>query len=304
MTFWRQSRERLVRAVSLAEALRPAGIEPVFLKGTALAARYYPEPGLRGVGDIDFMVPRTSVPAAVEALTQAGWSSEAGLSTGAIRRQMRAGHAWQFYKNDDDGEEQMCDLHWHPVVRCYSPRVAALFLEGAETVSGSATFRIPCATDLLFHAAAHGLQWNWSTPIRWIPDAWFVICSGQVDWERFCGLAAEGQMTFRMHLALDYLKTRFDAPVPADVLEALSRAPNREAREQALLEKPNPLGLIDAARWHFLNFQRLRPFDPAWKSSNALAAFVSYLAVFFRTTRHRDVVGAVWDRVHGKFARS
>jgi hypothetical protein len=307
LTLWRQSRERLAQAVSLAETLRSAGIEPVFLKGTALVARHYPDPGLRGVGDVDFMVPRESVPAAAEALTQAGWSSEEGLSPEAIRRQMRAGHAWQFYKNDEDGEEQMCDLHWHPVVRCYAPRVAEMFLEGAETVSsgstdGSTMIRIPCATDLLFHAAVHGLQWNWSTPIRWIPDARFVIRSGQVDWERLGVLAAEAHMTFRMHSALHYLKACFDAPVPAETLAALSHASAREAREQALLEKPNPLGLIDAARWHVFNFRRLRPFDPAWRNSNGISAFVSYLSVFFKTTRHRDVAGAVWDKVRERSA--
>ncbi len=53
---------------------------------------------------------------------------------------MRAAHAWQFYKKGEDGgEEQMCDLHWHPVIRCYSPKVSRMFLEGAsETVNSGA----------------------------------------------------------------------------------------------------------------------------------------------------------------------
>ncbi len=266
-------------------------------------AHYYPDPSLRGVGDVDFMVPRERVADAVDALTQAGWSSESGLSKEAIQRQMRAGHAWQFYKKGADGEERMCDLHWHPVIRCYSPRLAEMFLDGAETIaSGDATLRIPCATDMLFHAAAHGLQWTWTTPIRWIPDALFVIRSGKVDWDRLRALASEVQMTFRVHLALRYLKTRFDAPVPAETLEALSHARPPEAREQALMEKPHPLGLMDAARWHWFNFQRLRPFDPEWRNANAASAFASYLSVFFKTTRHRDVIGAVWDKVHHQFA--
>jgi len=305
LALWRQSRERLAQAAALTEALRSAEIDPVFLKGTALVARYYPDPGLRGVGDVDFMVPRARVTDAVDALARAGWSAESGLSKQAIQRQMRAGHAWQFYKKDPNGEVQMCDLHWHPVVRCYSPRVAEMFLQNSEIVaSGTAAIRIPCATDLLFHAAAHGLQWSWSSPIRWIPDAWFVIRSGQVDWGRLRVLAAEANMTFRIQLALKYLKACFGMPVPAEAAEGLSGAPARQAREQALLEKPNPLGLIDAARWHAFNFQRLRPFDPVWKDSSDVSAFVSYLSVFFQTTRRRDVIGAVWDKVRGKSSGS
>jgi hypothetical protein len=303
LALWRQSRQRLADAVSLIETLRPAGIEPVFLKGVALVAHYYPDASLRGVGDVDFMVPRERVTDAVDALARAGWASESGLSKEAIQRQMRAGHAWQFYKKGADGEERMCDMHWHPVIRCYSPLLAQMFLRDAETVvSGDAHLRIPCATDMLFHAAAHGLQWTWTTPIRWIPDALFIIRSNKVDWERLRVLAGEVQMTFRVHRALTYLKTHFDAPVPAQTLEALSHAAAPETREQKLMEKPNPLGLLDAARWHWSNFQRLRPFDPEWNNANAASAFASYLSVFFRTTGHRDVIGAVWDKVNDKSA--
>ncbi|HXP88791.1 MAG TPA: nucleotidyltransferase family protein [Bryobacteraceae bacterium] len=300
LTLWRQGRDRLELAASIAATLRQAGIDSMLLKGAALIARYY-DPGVRGVGDVDLQVPRGQVRAAVEALLQTGWTAEGGLTPARIESQMRARHAWQFYKPGPDGKEEMCDVHWHPVVRCYSPRLAELFLEGAETVTaGSHTVRIPCATDLLFHAAAHGLQWSWTSPLRWIPDAWFVIRSGAVDWQRLRMLAAEVDMTFRVHRALEYLKTHFDAAVPEAALESLAQAPRWEAREQTLLEKPSPLGMADAARWHLYNFRRLRRFDPAWKDSNAISGFVSYLTVFFQTQRRRDLPGSIWRKAHAK----
>lgn len=305
LTLWRQGRERLALAASLTATLDQAGVKAVLLKGAALIARYYPDPGLRGVGDVDLQVPADQVRVAVEALMQAGWTSEEGLSATGIERQMRARHAWQFYKTGEDDEQLMCDVHWHPVVRCYSPRLAEMFLANAETVTaGAHTVRIPCATDLLFHAAAHGLQWSWTPPIRWIPDAWFVIRSGAVDWERLRVLAAEVNMTFRVHRALEYLKTSFHAPIPAEALAALSQAPAWEAREQALLEKRFPLRLADAARWHVFNFRRLRRFDPSWKGSNAVSGFLSYLSVFFKSTGQLATAEIVWGKVRGKFAGS
>jgi hypothetical protein len=311
LTLWRQGRERLALTAAITTTIQQAGVDCLLLKGAALAARYYPDPSLRGIGDIDFQVPRHQVLAATDALIKAGWKPEDGLSPAAIAGQMRARHAWQFYlsRTDvsaaaEDDDTEMCDLHWHPVVRCYSPRLADLFLEGAQIVpAGPHTLRIPCATDLLFHAAAHGLQWSWTPPIRWIPDAWFVISSGAVDWERLHLLAAEADMSFRIHRALEYLKTEFDASVPDSVLESLSPAPAWESREQALLEKPNPLGLADAVRWHVFNFRRLRRFDPAWKESSALSGFLSYLTVFFQTSHRRDLPKTIWQRLRAKEPR-
>jgi hypothetical protein len=304
LTLWRQGRERLELAASIMATLRQAGVDAVLLKGAALIARYY-EPGVRGVGDVDLQVPRHQIRAALEALTQAGWIAEGRLPVARIESQMRVRHAWQFYKpgpqvepaGAEADEEEMCDVHWHPVVRCYSPRLAELFLEGAETVTaGSHTLRIPCATDLLFHAAAHGLQWSWTSPLRWIPDAWFVLRSGAVDWQRLHMLATEVDMTFRVHRALEYLRTHFDAPVPQAALESLAHASSWEAREQALLEQPQPLGLAGAARWHLYNFRRLRRFDQSWKNSNAISGFLSYLTVFFQTDRRRDLPGSIWQK--------
>jgi len=303
ITLWRQARDHLDQAASIAHAFSSIGIEPVFLKGAALIAHYYPEPGLRGAGDVDLLVPRAQVSAAVGALLELGWSAEDGLSAAEIERLMRARHAWQFYKATDEGGDLMCDLHWHPVVRCYSPRVAEMFLEGSEPVAaGERHLRIPCATDLLFHILVHGLQWTWTSPIRWIPDAWFVIGSGAVDWPRLRRLAVEASMTFRVHRALDYLNTRFEAPVPAEALESLAKSPDWEAREQKLLEQTFPLGLVNAARWHGFNFRRLRRFDPAWRDLNPLSGFLSYLSVFLQTKRRRDVPGALWRRVRPKSA--
>jgi hypothetical protein len=297
LTLWRQGREHMELAVSVLAILREAAIHAVLLKGTGLNARYY-DAGVRAVGDVDFLVPPGQVHSAAAALAQAGWTAEGRLTAAQIQDQMRVRHAWQFYRTGDGGELLLCDLHWHPVVRCYAPRVAAMFLEGAETAAWeSQALRIPCATDLLFHTTAHGLQWSWTSPLRWIPDAWFVLRAGPVDWDRFRTLAVEGEMTFRVHRALEYLKTHFDAAVPEPVLETLAPSPPWQSREQALLEQPSPLGLADAARWHLYNFRRLRRFDPEWQGSTAMAGFASYLKLFFHAERRRDLPASIWRKV-------
>jgi hypothetical protein len=57
-----------------AEVLREAtGVPPVVLKGPVVADRLYGAPGLRAYGDIDLLVPRSSLGPGVSALRDAGW---------------------------------------------------------------------------------------------------------------------------------------------------------------------------------------------------------------------------------------
>lgn len=52
--------------------LADAGLEPLVIKGAALAARY-PAPGLRPMDDVDLVMPRDRVDAALAVLRGAGW---------------------------------------------------------------------------------------------------------------------------------------------------------------------------------------------------------------------------------------
>jgi hypothetical protein len=194
-------------------------------------------------------------------------------------RKTRVRHAWQFSR----GEDESCDLHWHPVLRCYSPAVAELFWEGARSAELlQRPVSVPCATDLLFHVCAHGLQWSWTPQIRWIPDALTVLrSSAEIDWERLLNLAALAEMNVRLHHALGYLRERFEAPVPVTVLGRLQSAGGHwERREYLLLQKECPLGLAGRARWHLTNFHRIRPFDADWSGGFWGTAFAEYVFVF------------------------
>jgi hypothetical protein len=141
---------------------------------------------------------------------------------------------------------------------------------------------VPCATDLLFHVCAHGLQWSWTPQIRWIPDALTVLrSSAEIDWERLLNLAALAEMNVRLHHALGYLRERFEAPVPVTVLGRLQSAGGHwERREYLLLQKECPLGLAGRARWHLTNFHRIRPFDADWSGGFWGTAFAEYVFVF------------------------
>jgi hypothetical protein len=291
---WQENRQRIALAASLQAMLMAAGIQCMFLKGMALLCRFYGDTGLRAMGDVDFLVRPEDAVNAADALTRAGWIAEEHLAPDEIRGQMRVRHAWQF----SAGAEENCDMHWHPVVRCYAPHVAEAFWKDAEGVDiGGGRALVPCATDQLFHVCAHGLQWSWTPQTRWIPDAMTIFATrAPIDWRRLYELASAACMTVRIHAALHYLRARLDAPVPEGALSMFAghRAAAWERGEYDLLQKSCPLGAIDSVRWHITNFRRIRPHDYAWRTKSVWLAFPEYLRAFLRTGGMGELATSLW----------
>ncbi len=309
LAHWMQNRQRIELAAELNGILAEGGIEGMFLKGIALIP-HYGDSGLRAMGDIDFLVRVPDAVGAFEALRRAEWIPEDGLPSGDLPDQMRVRHAWQFNR----GPEEICDLHWHPVVRCYSPRVAEKFWSHRRRARiGEHSLQIAGASEQFFHACAHGLQWSWTPQTRWVPDAMTILNGGgaesgngesraaaedrgAVDWNAVTELAMDAQMTIRLLDAMEYLSARLEAPVPRGAIEALRnhKAPNWERREHELLQKPAPLGAADRVRWHLANFRRLRPFDREWGRKPFGLGLAGYLRAFLQLGNAGSLGGSLW----------
>lgn len=76
-------------AARVAAALASAGIVATLIKGPALAAQAWPDPGLRAFDDLDFRVPRAQGATAEETLCRAGYLPE-------IPDARRRSHYWHF----------------------------------------------------------------------------------------------------------------------------------------------------------------------------------------------------------------
>jgi hypothetical protein len=295
-----RNQRRFLRALAISRDLDRAGIPCLFLKGLALTVSHYRDPALRFMEDVDLLVQPGDVEAAAQTLQRAGWIPEEGAGIAEIMRGKRVRHAWQF--NAANGES--CDLHWHPVLRCYSPAVAALFWQGARGAKLlDRQVNVPCPTDQLFHVCAHGLQWSWTPQIRWVPDALAVLGSSigpspELDWNRLVTLAAHAEMNVRLSHALSYLRETFEAQIPLAVLDRLQSTNHirREEREYLLLQKECPLGLTDRALWHVTNFRRIRRFDPEWASRLWGPAFAEYISTFLNSSGIRDTARALKAR--------
>jgi hypothetical protein len=213
---WVQAARRSALAAELLQSLRAEGIPTLVTKGLPLSLRYYEDPALRPMNDIDIAVPYAAVPAAGRLLETKGFHTARGSwnSERAVR------HAAS-YNRADGGE---IDLHWHILFDCPSHAADSHFWDAARPIriKGVETLQ-PCATDLLLQVIVHGVRWNAFTPIRWIADAAAVLGSDEViDWDRLLGFAQRHRLTRRTLLGLTYLKQRFDLAIPAYALDKLA----------------------------------------------------------------------------------
>jgi hypothetical protein len=219
-------------------ALRANGITALVMKGVPLVLSYYGNHALRPMADIDILVQPHELRQAIAVLEKSGWRSQQIVTDEDIKY-FHATHL-----NNDKGRE--LDLHWHVLRDACNDASDEFFWSSATTFDfAGIEARQFDATGTLLHVVLHGIRSNPEPATRWIPDALFVIRSGQrLDWDRMIAFAKSQKLTNRLKLALEYLVEHYAAPIPPEVLAKL-RASHLSVLER--IEKPVILG--DRDRW-------------------------------------------------------
>ena len=170
------------RAVALSvQPLTEAGLEPLVLKGPAVAGRY-PEPGLRPMGDIDLLLPVADHARALEVLRRAQWHV------------VRAGGAGHYDTQLVHGDVPSLSLEVHYGLEPSSERVTALdpaaIWERRVPLdcAGTSAFGLSRADELVVLAAHAGKPFHGFTRLMWIADLAMIVGDAAVrgapmDWE-------------------------------------------------------------------------------------------------------------------------
>jgi hypothetical protein len=245
------NRLRIDAVLPVLAVLGEKGVGTLLLKGPALVARCYGDPGLRPMGDVDVLVRPHDVDRAVACLAAMGWS---GVSP--------AQHPLRPHSSPFVSTGGVLDLHVYTLEDGWARGLDAPLWDAAERASLlGAEVLVPNPTDLLFLACAHAGRWEWDAPYRWIPDAMAVLSSGgAIDWDRLALHAERRALGPGVRASLAYLATRLDAPVP-DAVAGLFRecavsAVERRAR-RARAAHPDRRSLADAAALHWFEYRRL-----------------------------------------------
>ena len=191
----------LPHAVATAVApLTAAGLEPVVLKGPALAARY-PEVGLRPMDDIDLLLPRRFHAAALDALRHAGWV--------VVRRSAR--DRYDTVLRHPDVPALLLELHYG--LDAWYERATALDAEELWRrrvkidCLGTPAFGLPLPEELVMLCAHAAKPFHCFTRLVWIADLAMVLGNRaeaglDVDWSAIQAVAHAGRCTTQVAAAL------------------------------------------------------------------------------------------------------
>jgi len=213
---WVKNHELFHSSAPAIAALEAAGVKTMLLKGVPLAMAHYPSHALRPMADLDLVVRASDAEKARAILGAMDWKPSAKHP----KRELPDLHA-QDLRHPSGAE---IDLHWHCLREAPSDAMDDWFWASAKpfVFEGVTTLR-PAPTQMLLQIILHGVRSNDEPPIRWISDAAAVIGENgdEIDWADLTKMAINYRMAHRLFLGLDYLKTEYDLPIPADVIARL-----------------------------------------------------------------------------------
>jgi len=231
------------------------GLRPIALKGVHLAALVYADPALRPMNDIDLLFTPEELPAAeslLESLGYGGKHKSAELGPGVTK------HASTFRRASPEaatpnpylstGAERTIEPHtsleesWFGLKVDITPGVRDRAI--AATLAGQPC-RVLAPGDLLLHLCVHfcfHLIMGAPSMVQ-LADLLAATSAGGVDWFAFTGYAVARRAAPYALAALTLARKLLDAPLPADILDALSRD-----TPTALRRRIDRLGLADVLR--------------------------------------------------------
>jgi hypothetical protein len=218
------SRE-LVRLTAL---LEQGGVEPLALKGPALAVTAYGDIAMRQFTDLDLLVRKSEVTRAVGILFNEGYAPHAGCSLGDLGR---AG-AYELALARPGAMTEI-DLHWRLVPPYFplAPDGEELWRRAVRVEVEGAAVRTLAHADYLLYLCAHGAKHGWQL-LGGICDLAELIrassrtaARASLDWNDLSARAARTGARRAFALGMLLAHELLDAAVPDDVLEAARREP-------------------------------------------------------------------------------
>lgn len=190
----------LSQFAAVVQALSSAGVEPIVLKGAALAAAVYDNVALRPMSDLDLLIPFADLPTAQSCLAALNFTPLApppfANNSGLFWSQLLLRRAaWQ---------PVSVELHWALLDIPYYARrwpESELRQRSQRILVEGVTARALAVEDQLLHLCAHNFYHHLGRLARVGPDVGYLLRRYQLDWDVLLTRAA------RCHLGLSVKQT-------------------------------------------------------------------------------------------------
>ncbi len=210
----------LHHAGSILQALKQQHLDVIPLKGLYLAEAVYPAIGLRTFSDLDLLVHRSDLAAALQAMQEIGYQLTSWYDPADPNHDIK--HLPPLEKEG----WPLVEMHWSileedapfPVdVDSIWQRAVPAHIAGADVLAMD-------VSDLILHLAIHNtFQHKLKAGLRSLYDIALIIHQqkGQIDWSSLAKRASEWKMERVLWLTLRLVKDLLGAAVPDAVLQQL-----------------------------------------------------------------------------------
>jgi hypothetical protein len=233
--------------------LGDAGIPVVPLKGVALGESLYGDPALRGLADIDVLVPATHAAEAFRLLQSAGYESEF-IQPRLLDLALRYGKHCILTRQDSMRTYPL-ELHYGLLWGGQLEReLLAEVWSDAERKSyqGVPAFALSAEWEFLY-LAVHAAQHGWLS-LKWYADLDRLLCRGMIDWKKVNEKAKRLGWQAAVQSSLAACASLFDTPVEL----AFASAPPSQLRVSRPSELQVPSENLLLLRLHKTPARKLR----------------------------------------------
>lgn len=253
---WYKNQMMMHGAAAVLRLLHAEGIPTMVLKGVAVLGLYYRDYGLRGMEDVDILVPVQYAQRVVQLLPASGLIEHFPLPSVSDR-------LWEVLHSQaySDARSHQFDVHWHVFPECGTVSDDDdLWRDSVPMSVAGVPTRALNPADQLLHICTHGVRWNALPPLRWVADTAALLATETPSWERLLLQAQRRRLVLPLRKSLLYVRSLVRVPIPDEVLDFLHAVPvsNRELREynQRLRPAHTPAAVL-AELWY--KHRRLMP---------------------------------------------
>jgi hypothetical protein len=242
-----------------------AGVPAAPLKGVALADLLYGDITLRVCSDIDVLIPRPAVSAAVTALRADGYAPEDQLWASAGEKELVLDSDIEAaFRRRDRPAAPLVDLHWDIARRWRADGKALddLWAEASRaTFWGVSGYRLSPEWELLY-LAVHAVRHRWRS-LKWLVDVHDYASTRAIDWDRLAAKADGLGWGRALRLTLSLARELFGTTIPKILAVQTPRwvLAQLHGRDAAWKDALIPARVLDrrAARLRYLARLFLRP---------------------------------------------
>jgi hypothetical protein len=247
---------------SVISVLRSVAIEPLLLKGFALADLVYPDPVTRPSQDLDVLVRPDQVERACQALARMGCTLPSQVTVDVQRANA---YDLAVVLPPMAGLATLLELHWNLAPRNLFTLDLDLWRARAETfeVAGQPVLRFS-PEDMLLHLALHMRKHRY-VGLRWLCDVAELLrrfagpaSPRPLDWQYVLGAGRASGLTVLLHTSLSLAHRLLRAPIEPALLARLEPAAWRRRLLHSVL---SPEALLAPLEREDAGWTRLAPVE-------------------------------------------